>query len=89
MTERGTGAAESAAPVPRTSVDMNGQPPLDQPLDGALMESGCPDCWGYNDAHPCLCHSRSNANAFADTPQSPPVRIEQQDLSSAGPGPLE
>ncbi len=88
MNERGTGAAESVAPVPRNCTDMDEQP-LDQTWDGALMDSGCPDCWGYNDAHPCLCHARSEENAFADTPQSPPGRVEQPDMSSAGPSPLE
>jgi hypothetical protein len=82
MTERGTGAAESAVPVPRTGIDMDGQP-LDQPMDGALMDSGCPDCWGYNDAHPCLCHARSDENAFADNAHSPPARIEHHEPSTS------
>lgn len=83
MIERGTGAAESAAPVPRNCIDMDEQP-LDQTWDGVLMDSGCPVCWGYNDAHPCLCSARPDENAFADNPQSPPVRVEQQDPSTAG-----
>jgi hypothetical protein len=47
------------------------------------MDSGCPDCWGYNDAHPCLCHARSDENAFADTAHSPPAHIEQQEPSTS------
>jgi hypothetical protein len=40
------------------------------------MDSGCPDCWGYNDSHPCLCRGRTDEripddvrDAGADVPE--------------------
>ena len=53
------------------------------------MDSGCPDCWGYNDTHPCLCHGLSDENAFADASAAPPTLIEQRDPPGTGPSPLE
>jgi hypothetical protein len=53
------------------------------------MDSGCPDCWGYNDTHPCLCHGRADQNALTDTSASVPALIDQRDPPGTGPGPSE